>query len=145
MEEDIALQFAKLLSEVNFHKGKLVELEREVSIQVEEMGKRGLTLVMLAPRVEVAMQAMGPGVRMGQAPAPVVSNSRCKWWNRGFCREKERCLYSHTPGDCQNHLDDSCKIRSCNLRHKKPCKYWAKEEGYYRGNKCEYHSRNQRD
>ena len=44
MEEDTALQFAELLSEVNFHKQKLVMLEREVSIQVEEMGKRDLTL-----------------------------------------------------------------------------------------------------
>ena len=44
MKEDTALQFAKLLSEVNFHKQKLVMLEREVSIQVEEMGKRDLTL-----------------------------------------------------------------------------------------------------
>ena len=47
-----------------------MELEREVSIQVEEMGKRGLTLVMLAPRVEVAM---GPEVRMEQAPTHIYS------------------------------------------------------------------------
>ena len=26
---------------------------------------------------------------------------RCKWWNRGYCREKERCLFVHPKGDCR--------------------------------------------
>ena len=138
MEEDIALKLAKLLSEIVLQKGKLVELEREVSIQVEEMGKRGLTLAMLAPRVGLAIQAIGPGVREEQAAAPVGNNKRCKWWNRGFCREKGSCLFSHTQGDCKDHLDSKCKSQSCKLRHRKPCKYWATKEGCYRGSKCEY-------
>ena len=133
MEEVAVLGFAKLLSEVNFYKRKLLELEREVSIQVENMERWGLTLAMLAPRVGVAM---GPRVR--EAPAPEVDIRWCKWWNGGFCKEINRCLYSHNEGDCLDHLDGRCKTKGCNKRHRKPCQYCIKKEGSYRGNKCQY-------
>ena len=68
----------------------------------------------------------------------MVEIRRCKWWNRGFCHEKERCIYSHPPGDCEDHLGGRCNTRGCKLRHRKKCKYWAQEHGCYRGNKCEY-------
>ena len=29
---------------------------------------------------------------------------RCKWWNRGYCREKEKCSFLHPKEDCQDHL-----------------------------------------
>ena len=86
-----------------------------MSIKVEEMEKRDLTLAMPAPRVGLAMHAIGFGVQEEQAAAPVDNNKRCKWWNRGFCREKEKCIFFHTPGDCYDHLDSKCTRQSCNL------------------------------
>ena len=49
---------------------------------------------------------------------------RCKWWNRGFCRERDRCSYNHHSGDCEEHLKGGCTHRGCTtLRHRKQCKY----------------------
>ena len=64
---------------------------------------------------------------------------RCKWWNRGYCCEKEGCTYAHPKEDCQNHLKDGCTIKGCkNLRHRKKCKYFKTDTGCHRGESCEY-------
>ena len=64
---------------------------------------------------------------------------RCKWWNRGYCREGERCLYDHSVGDCEEHyLNGVCNSQACHLRHRRACKYWKSDKGCFRGNVCEY-------
>ena len=63
----------------------------------------------------------------------------CKWWNRGFCRERGACFYSHTKGDCQEHLKGGCTIKGCNtFRHRKKCRYFNTAVGCHRGESCEY-------
>ena len=94
MEEEMVLKFAKGLSEVKYHQEKLLELERGVNIQADEMRCMGLTWDMVAPKIGEVLLTLKPGIREGQSSAPVVEIRRCKWWNRGFCREKERCIYS---------------------------------------------------
>ena len=64
----------------------------------------------------------------------------CKWWNWGFCKEKDGCYFSHQSGDCQDHLQGRCSSKSCNtLRHRKVCKFFLTEEGCLMGEICAYH------
>ena len=30
--------------------------------------------------------------------------TKCRYWNRGYCREVESCHFSHQKEDCQRHL-----------------------------------------
>ena len=70
-------------------------------------------------------------------------NKRCRYWNRGFCREKSSCLFTHVKEDCESfQKEGSCYDRTCKKRHRKECRYYSKGN-CFRGNICEYkHGRN---
>ena len=65
-------------------------------------------------------------------------SKRCRYWNRGFCREKSSCLFSHVKEDCESfQKEGSCYDRTCKKRHRKECRYYSKGN-CFRGNRCEY-------
>ena len=68
----------------------------------------------------------------------VKDKRRCKWWNRGYCWEKEGCSFLHPKEDCQDHLHGRCNIKGCTLRHRRQCKFHCTEVGCKRGNMCAY-------
>ena len=51
---------------------------------------------------EVAMKALSFGRE--EVRLQVKSPKRCNWWNRGYCKEQNACLFSHQGGDCEEHL-----------------------------------------
>ena len=112
----MALQSAWLLSQVNSHKSKVVEFERKVILQVEDIWR--LEKMGLARVVEGIRQALGHVVKEGTTSAPKVNMSgRCIWWNRGYCREQEACIFSHECEDCTEHLKSGgCTNRGGQLR-----------------------------
>ena len=70
---------------------------------------------------ELARKAAGLEA-VGTQVESKIESKRCKWWNRGFCRVREKCSFSHVKGDCQEHLADGCTTKGCNtLRHRKRC------------------------
>ena len=91
----------------------------------------------LARVVEGLKQALGHRVKEVTTSAPKVKMSRrCKWWNRGYCREQVNCLLRHEGEDCPEHINSgSCINRGC---HRKLCKYWSLEEGCHRDLKCQF-------
>ena len=59
--------------------------------------------------------------------------TKCRYYDKGFCRNRENCLYYHPTDDCQNN----CKNKKCSLRHRNVCRY--KTHCYFNINgKCEY-------
>ena len=44
----------------------------------------------------------------------------CPYYRVGFCKYKEKCRLYHPKENCGER---KCSIRTCNKRHKKPCKY----------------------
>ena len=67
-----------------------------------------------------------------------TSNKRCRYWNRGFCKEKSNCLFNHVAEDCESFQEDgSCSDRACKKRHRKECRYYRRGN-CFRGEKCEY-------
>ena len=63
----------------------------------------------------------------------------CKYQNRGYCRNRERCRYDHPKEDCDVFmLNRVCRIQLCHLRHRRTCKYWKTEKCCFRGSFCQY-------
>ena len=66
-------------------------------------------------------------------------HSKCRYWNRGYCREGEKCKYIHPKEDCKTQQDKGkCEDRQCEQRHRRYCRYYNSESGCYRGDKCHY-------
>ena len=52
--------------------------------------------------------------------------NRCKYFNTGFCKNREKCPFLHPDKICQDYLNSGrCdQYRSCLARHPKECRYW---------------------
>ena len=62
----------------------------------------------------------------------------CKYWNRGFCKSKRKCLWDHPTGDCKEYMQfGTCRDRICSKRHRQVCRYWL-EEGCTRKKECQF-------
>ena len=87
----------------------------------------------------IAMKAK-MGVLCGKDKIQGTSSTRCRYWNRGYCKEgATKCPYYHPPSDCQQHLQEGrCSSQGCGLRHRKRCKYWGTPAGCFRNDHCQY-------
>ena len=65
---------------------------------------------------------------------------KCRYHNRGFCKFKEECMFSHSTRICEEYTNNGiCKLSKCDSRHPKHCRYWCKRvEGCKRQNDCQY-------
>ena len=67
------------------------------------------------------------------------STKKCKYFNRGYCKNVELCPFSHPQEVCQEHLSSGkCSdYGSCQKRHPRECRYWKKHECFH-GGSCLY-------
>ena len=49
--------------------------------------------------------------------------TKCYYYNRGYCKKKNNCLFFHPTTDC---LENCPGKTICNKRHRKICKYGIK-------------------
>ena len=104
---------------------------------LKKMKEEGISDEILEPLMNEAKKAAG--IQSDEKEVRITTVKRCKWWNRGFCRDKESCSFSHPLDDCHDHLNGGCISRGCNTkRHRKQCKYFNTETGCFRGHRCEY-------
>ena len=62
---------------------------------------------------------------------------KCRYFNRGHCRYKDKCKFLHTKEICKSHLEGGkCSESSCMRRHPKVCKWW--QRGECRRTDCNY-------
>ena len=64
--------------------------------------------------------------------------NRCKYFNTGFCKNREKCPFLHPDSICQDYLNyGRCdQYRSCLARHPKECRYWKSSGKCFRS--CSY-------
>ena len=128
----------RVFSEISYHNSRLVVLGNEAIKVLEIMRKEGMPMEVHDPLFEVAITAAGVKNKNTIKQEEQIKK-RCKWYNRGFCREKGGCSYEHAKEDCQEHLNGGCTIKGCStLRHRRKCRYFNSKEGCYRGESCEY-------
>ena len=58
--------------------------------------------------------------------------SKCRYYNYGYCRYEDQCIYVHYRTTCQKR---QCKNLKCENRHPKECRY---KERCRRKNTCMY-------
>ena len=80
------------------------------------------------------------GVLVSEVKVRSPSQKRCRYWNRGYCREGiSNCPFYHPPDDCGQHLQEGCcSSQRCALRHRKRCKYFETQAGCFRKGQCQY-------
>ena len=66
------------------------------------------------------------------------SNQKCRYFNRGHCRNKSECLFVHPSQICSTYLEEGkCEVKTCASRHPKMCKWMRAATGCRRQN-CDY-------
>ena len=68
----------------------------------------------------------------------IRKKSRCRYFNSGYCKYKERCKFKHPERTCPKYSDGECKGKDCEDRHPKPCKYFSSKSGCKRGESCNF-------
>ena len=65
-----------------------------------------------------------------QRKKSVSKKIKCKFFNKGFCRDGIECDFFHPEEDCQEFLETGLCIsrKDCPHRHPHQCRYWAKGE-----------------
>ena len=58
---------------------------------------------------------------------------KCKYYNKGYCKKKNECLFYHPT----NYCIDKCKNSECKFRHRIKCRY-VQYCYHYIKNQCEY-------
>ena len=65
---------------------------------------------------------------------------KCRYYNRGHCKQKSFCEFTHPRDICQSYLEGKkCEMKQCKNRHPKVCKYWSKSKaGCRREGFCDF-------
>ena len=68
------------------------------------------------------------------------SEKKCRYYNKGYCKNKLDCKFYHPESVCENFLlNKSCPERGCTKRHPSSCKFWQRgPRGCFRGETCKY-------
>ena len=93
-----------VFQEIMYHNSRLAVLSEEAIKVLDSMKTEGMSDEVIAPLMEVAVKAAGLESRDEEKEKKEIK--RCKWWNRGYHREKESCSFDHPSGDCEDHLKD---------------------------------------
>ena len=137
MEEQI--KFLRIFSVIDQLNERLSVLGRDAKPVLGQMLNSGVKMDAVAPLLAKARKAERANIAEELKENKVKEPRRCKWWNRGYCREQGGRSFSHPTEDCQDHLQGGCHTKGCrNLRHRKKCKYFESSQGCYRGERCEY-------
>ena len=64
---------------------------------------------------------------------------RCRYYNRGYCKYKDKCRFIHPKSICQEYLRvEKCENQNCSQRHPKRCKWEESKGGCKRNLACDY-------
>ena len=107
----------------------LVEQYQNVSLQVKYLQE-------IIKNLELKIQEL----ENKQEPKKTKVYKRCKFYNTGFCRNRDNCLFQHAENICQEHLETGkCdRFRTCLHRHPRECRYFSGDQNCFHGNSCAY-------
>ena len=64
---------------------------------------------------------------------------KCRYFNRGYCKYKKQCRYSHPKNVCEEYLKSrECGNAKCGDRHPRVCKWNDRSVGCNRKSECNY-------
>ena len=114
---------------------------QEIEMIKEELEDEKLKVVMLEEAIikkNKLIETLESKIKKEET-GTMQETKKCRYWNRGFCREGKSCKFSHPNEDCKNFLETGkCKERECRQRHRRKCRYYTTEEGCFRKENCQY-------
>ena len=64
---------------------------------------------------------------------------KCRYFDRGYCKYKTKCRFTHMLGLCSQYLQiGKCERKECDQRHPKSCKWDKGNSACKRGIDCMY-------
>ena len=135
---EVQTQFFQVFSEIDQLNERLSVLGSEAKSVLGKMLNSGVPMDMVIPFLAKARKAQKANETEVMKDNEAKEKPRCRWWNRGYCREQEGCSFSHPSEDCQEHLQGRCNTKGCLLRHRRECKFLSTEAGCHRGDMCAY-------
>ena len=135
---EVQIKFVQIFSEIDSLNERLSVLGQEAKMVLGQMLNEGVKMDVVIPFLAKARKAEWANAVEGMEGNVTKERRKCNWWNRGYCREKEGCLFAHPREDCQDHLKGGCNNRGCTLRHRRACKFLSSEVGCVRGDMCAY-------
>ena len=138
---EIQVKCVQVFSEIDILSERMSQLGKEAKLVLAQMINSGVGLDsidwLLAKARKAEKANLVEDVQKDRGEEK-TEKRRCKWWNRGFCREKEKCPFLHPKEDCQDHMQGRCILRGCTLRHRRECKFFSSKAGCIRGEMCAY-------
>ena len=80
-------------------------------------------------------EAKGGNCEEGQMASDKTKNSKCRYFNSGYCKYKQRCKFLHPKNICK---ETNCERGKCPNRHPKACKWYSGATGCRRGEDCDF-------
>ena len=58
---------------------------------------------------------------------------KCKFFDTGFCKNRENCAFLHPTEICEEYLDSGkcSNFKGCTERHPRQCRYWQKKRCFH--------------
>ena len=96
----LAQRFSLLFSEIFSLNERLQQLGTEAWFMVEEIKSKVGANANIRKFEDLAKLAAN-GIELSDGGNDCGRRKRCRWWNRGYCREAHNCSYNHPVGDCE--------------------------------------------
>ena len=121
------MKLTKVLAH-HFHEPELLEIKESMKAILDQVNIRNDLKNQCDEQKVYVNQSQGRNLR------------KCKYFSRGFCKQRETCQFIHPKSICESFLLESkCYSKNCPFRHPKNCRYWKNSpEGCKRGSLCQY-------
>ena len=65
---------------------------------------------------------------------------KCKFFNTGFCKNRENCRFQHPVNLCEENLETGkcSNFKTCKLRNPRECRYFNSDRSCFHGESCTY-------
>ena len=127
--EDYRYGHQYLISEIESLKEKIARNEKEV----DELSQF-LQNVISFYETKLNQPSMEKDSEAKMKQLKKKENTKCRYYNRGYCRSKSKCSFFHPQDICE---EIKCFDKTCLKRHLKDCKNWNRRNCKF-GNNCEY-------
>ena len=105
--------------------------KKEVEGAIKRLDDEILLIKKDAKKSDICMEAS----ELGDKKKKVI---RCRYFNYGFCKYKEKCRFVHPKEVCGTYSGGKCEDSSCLKRHPKACKYFRGQTGCKRKEGCDF-------